>query len=323
MKNLVLAELNRLRSRRLTLVAVILVGLAFVGMQIIVYETVRPLSAGEIAQSKADYEQAKQDYQQHRAERQADEKQCLDQSEPPEMCTSEPVPEDYQPRQPVPFSVVAGYVVSFSVYLVGLASALVAASSIGAEFTSGALANWLTFVPDRAKVLTAKLLAVALASAVFGAAALAATVGVATLVIRLAGASVGGVDQIAATAARGVVIVAIFAVLGFALALLTRHTIGAVGALLAYLLATTVLSVLVDVVTSMQSWKPFLFHNQVRAFLNHGYTYENYGRVMNDTGEPDVVLHTITFSDSIAYLALVMAVVVVGSFLVFQRRDVN
>lgn len=325
MRNLLLAEVNRLRSRRLALVALVLVALAFVGMQILVYETVKPVTAGEAAQAKADYEQAQQEYQQHRAERQAEEKQCQAQAQdqPPEMCANVPVPENFQPRQPVPFAEVTGYVVSFSVYLVGLAAALVAASYIGAEFTSGALANWLTFVPHRRKVLTAKLLAVSLVSAVLGALALAVTVGVAALSSKLSGASIGGVDRLWATAARGVVIVVIFALLGFALALLTRHTIGALGALVAYLVASSVVTVLVNVISRLQSWKPFLVQNQVRAFLSRGYTYENYGQPANDTGEPAVTLHTISFSDSIVYWVVLMAVVVAGSFVVFQRRDVN
>ena len=324
MKNLLLAEINRLRSRRLTLVALVLVALAIIGMQILVYETVKPVTASEAAQSKAQYEQAKQDYQQHRAERQAEEKQCLAQEDTsPEMCSGEPKPEYFQPRQPVPFVEIMGYVVTFSVYLVGLASALVAASYIGAEFHSGALANWLTFVPDRRKVLGAKLLAVALVSAVLGAVALAATVGVAALSTKLSGASTAGADKLWVTAARGVVIVVIFTLLGFAVALLTRHTIGALGALVAYLVASSVVTVLVDLITGLQSWKPFLVQNQVRAFLNHGYTYQNFSQSVNGSDEPTVTTHTIAFSDSGVYWGVLMAVVIAGSFVVFQRRDVN
>ena len=46
---------------------------------------------------------------------------------------------------------------SFAVYLGGMALFVVMASFIGAEVTTGSLANWLTFVPHRATVLASKL----------------------------------------------------------------------------------------------------------------------------------------------------------------------
>ena len=53
---------------------------------------------------------------------------------------------------------------SFAVYLGGMVLFVVMASFIGAEVTTGSLANWLTFVPSRATVLGSKL-AVAASSA--------------------------------------------------------------------------------------------------------------------------------------------------------------
>ena len=61
-------------------------------------------------------------------------------------------------------------------YLTGLVAFLVAASFVGAEFTTGSLANWLTFVPRRSTVFVSKLTVVAAFSLLLGLLAAALTV---------------------------------------------------------------------------------------------------------------------------------------------------
>src|SRR5215217_2023772 len=50
------------------------------------------------------------------------------------------------------FNEIAQIGLLLAIYLSGLAMFLVAASFIGAEFTTGAIANWLSFVPRRVPV---------------------------------------------------------------------------------------------------------------------------------------------------------------------------
>lgn len=322
MTRLILAELNRLRGRRLTWVTGVLLLLALAALQLTVYPSVRPLSQSEVTQSRMDYEQAKREYDQNPSQNQAAEQECIDAGQPPELCSPEPTPEQFLPRQPFSFAEIANILATAGVYFVGLALGLVAASFIGAEYATGAIANWLTFVPNRTKVLTAKLAAVLVFSAVVGAVALAATVGTTALVSNLAGASTSGLDKIVSLAARGVAMVVVFALLGFAVALLTRHTAGAVGALVGGLVVSFVLSILVEFVTGLGWLKALLPQNQLRAFLEYGYTFPRAGEAFSE-GDTPAPLQTISFADSVAYWAILVGVALVLSYVVFRRRDVN
>ena len=324
MSRLLLAELNRLRSRRLTWVALILVALALALLQVAVYQSVKPLTSAEIAEGKSQFEQAQVDYEQNKERYQADEKDCLNQGLSQEDCSLVPRVENYSYRTPTPFPDMAKLAVTFSVYLTALAALFVGASFIGAEYSSGALANWLSFIPERGKVFAAKLVALLLGAAVLSAAASAVTLGAAMAAARGAGAQVSGLSTAAALGGRGVGIALIFAVIGFALALVTRHTIAAAGTMLAYLFVSFVLTALVEVIAGLQRLKPLLPQNNLSAFLDYGYTYSNYGGEMTDEGVAEtVVQHTISFGDSLVYWVVVLAVLVAGSYIIFRRRDVN
>ena len=70
-----------------------------------------------------------------------------------------PTKENYG-LEAVPFEEIAPIGLLLAIYLTGLAMFLVAASFIGAEFTTGAIANWLSFVPRRVPVFASKLITV-------------------------------------------------------------------------------------------------------------------------------------------------------------------
>lgn len=322
MIRLVLAELHRLRSRRLTWIACVLLVLALGGLQVALYQSVQPLSQSEISQAQAEYQQAKQEYDQGRGEAKAGEQQCIQEGGEPEECNSEPQPDWYVLREPIAFSEIAPYIVSTAFYFTAFALALVAASSIGAEFTTGALANWLTFVPSRSKVLTAKLVAVVLGSAVVAGVALLATVGSAITLSRWSGAAVSGTAQLWGQGVRGAGLVVVLAVLAFAVALLTRHTVGAVGALVAVFLLSVVLTSMVELDIGLGWLKPLLPQNNISAFLNNGYSYAPGGSFTSlGSGEPPML--RITFPESLLYWLVVLAAAMALTFAVFRRRDVN
>lgn len=78
---------------------------------------------------------------------------------------------------PTPFDQAVSPALSFGVYLGAMVLFVALASFIGAEATSGSLANWLTFVPDRNVVLGSKLAVAAVFSVLVGAATGLLTIG--------------------------------------------------------------------------------------------------------------------------------------------------
>ena len=324
MIRLFLAELNRLRSRRLTWIAVILVVLAVGLMQLAVAQAAKPLSASELAQGQAQYQEALREYEAHKADYEASEKQCRDEGNPPENCQFKPVPENYAYRSVVAFDDITNVAITVTVFVTTLAFLLVGASFIGAEYSSGALGNWLSFIPERGKVFASKLLALVIATAAFTALATAVTIGLSALVARAVGADVVGLTKLFEMGGRGVAVGVIGAVLGFALALVTRHTIAAGAAVLAYLLVAYVVSALSFGVSWLQKLIPWQPEYNVLAFLNHGYEYQVYVNTVTAQGlEQTSVDRTISFAHSAGYWSVIMVVVVAVTYLVFPRRDVN
>ncbi|MET1005825.1 MAG: ABC transporter permease subunit [Propionibacteriaceae bacterium] len=324
MMNLLRAELGRLRSRRLSWVAVAGILIAIGLLQIAVYQTVKPLSAAELEEGRQQYQQAVQDYEQNKAQYEEGAKECVAQGNSAEDCDPRPKPEQYTYRTPEPFADITNIAVTVTVFLSTLAILFVAASFIGAEYSSGALANWLSFIPERGKVFASKLLAIVIAAAVVSFLASALTIGVAAIISSSVGADVAGAGKLFEMAGRGVVIGVIGAVIGFVLAMLTRHTIAAAGTVLGYLLVSFVLSILSQAIMSLQAIKPWLAENNILAFLNHGYKYVTYVNRLTDDGmDMQEVEHTITFAHSTVYWSVIVAVAIAVTFSVFRRRDVN
>jgi ABC-2 type transport system permease protein len=324
MRRLVRAELSRLLSRRLTWVAAIAVLLAVAGLQFAVNESVKPLSQAEIAQGKEQYEQARLDYEQNKAEYERGEQECIDGGNPPEQCSSEPKPEYFTYRTPVPYAEIAEILIPTGVFLAGLALLIVGASFIGAEFTSGALGNWLSFIPQRSRVLAAKLVALVLAAAAITAVALGLLIGVGALVTRAAGAQLGPMTKLWEMGGRGVVVGVICAVIGFALALVTRHTIAAAGTVLGYLLVIYVVTALAQSVPALQSLGPWRPEYNMLAFVEHGHTYTTYVTTVTPQGsEVNPVERTVSFAHSAWYWLVLMTLVIAGAFAIFRRRDVH
>lgn len=323
MRRLLLAEFDRLRSRRLTWVALLLVAVVLAGLQVIVYFTVRPLSAAELAQGQSQFQQAQRQYAADKTQHRKDQ-DCIAQGSPPEECSSAPRLNDFLPRTPVPYHTLGSVLVPITVFLTGLAALFLSASVVGAEYSSGGLGNWLTFFPQRGRVFASKLLSLVVAAALASAVASAVTIGVAALIATLVGAAVSGVGALAETAGRGVVVVAIFTVLGFALALVTRHTIAAAGTLVGYLFASFVFTLLSGALPGLQKlarWRPEV---NLLAFLRHGYTYTTTVAVTSVQGQDfSDVPHLLSFGHSAVYWAVVVVAAVAGSLWVFRRRDVT
>jgi ABC-2 type transport system permease protein len=321
MTRLVAAELRRLASRRMSWVAVLLLLLGVGLFQLAVNDQVAPPSAAEVAQNQQYFNEAHKDWQANHTQY---EKECVDSGQSAEECDyPEPTAADYG-LAPSSFADVAGSAVSLSAFLALLASYLVSASAIGAEYTTGAIANWLTFVPQRLRVYASKLVAVILASAALGALVNFGMFGLAALITRLHGGALAGAGQVAATGGRAVVLAVLAGVIGFCLALVTRHTVAAVGLVLGYLVVAFVVQGLASFVAAFQGVPPWMPDQNLIAFLQHGSSYSV--GVQTPTAEGiqyDQIEKHISFTHSAVYWAVVFVVTVVGSALIFRRRDVT
>jgi ABC-2 type transport system permease protein len=324
MNRLLFAELNRLRSRRLTWVALLLVVLTIGALQIAVFLSVKPLTSSELAEGQVQYQQAQRDYEANKADYQEGEKQCVAQGGTTEECSSKPKPEDYASRSVVAFPDIAKIVVTVTVFVTTLAFLFLGASFIGAEYSSGALANWLSFIPERGKVFASKLVALVLTAAVSTFLLSTLAIGLAAGVSRIQGATVSGLGDLFAMAARGAAIGVIGAVLGFALAMLTRHTIAAAGTVLGYLFLAFVLNIMTQAIESLQGLIRWLPESNLLAVLNHGYHYQTYvSHITQQGNESTAVDHLLSFTQASVYWSVIVVAVVAGTFALFRRRDVN
>ncbi|MGI8459190.1 MAG: ABC transporter permease subunit [Propionibacteriaceae bacterium] len=321
MIRLIGAELHRLRARRMTMVTAIVLVLGLGLFQVAVNFAVAPPSAAAVAENQRYYQDAVKDWEANHVQY---ETECQQSGGSVQDCVSpKPSAEDYG-LVPTPFADIAGIGVLLSTYLALLAAYLVGASFIGAEYGTGALANWLTFVPERLRVLGSKLVAIAVAGAICGVVAGALTLGVAAMITDLHGGALTGIGRLIETAGRGVVLVVVGAVIGFCLAMLTRHTVAAIGFVLAVLLVSYVIVLLGFVVPVFAQAPPWLPGNNLTAFLQHGSTFQvPVTAVTADGSSTDFVDKTITFTHSAVYWAVVTAVVLAGAALVFRRRDVT
>jgi ABC-2 type transport system permease protein len=319
MIRLLRAELNRLRSRRFTLFALLAVLLALAAFQLVVNDEVTPPSAAEQARNQAQYEEVHRDWV---ANHEMWERECQESNSPAECVIPEPQLSDF--GRPIPFREVATTSLTLAVYLAGLVTYLVAGSYIGAEYSSGSIANWLTFIPRRGQVFTAKLVVVVAFAALTSALASAFVLAAAVALIRIHNGQVSGLTQLAQTGGRGTAVAVALAAVGFCVGLISRHTAAAIGVLLGYLFIWFVRVGLLGELSFAQRLTPWSPEANLQAIVENGHKYAIPIHRLAEEGEiVDTVERTISLAHGIVYWAVLLVVVVVGSLLVFRRRDVT
>jgi len=329
MMRLTKVELRRLFSRRLTTIAMlgalVVTGLMLFGS----FQEAKPLSAPEQAAQQAQFDQAKKDWAANGAQQVAD---CqtqqaaaqktdpkavfgCDQMEPKLANWGKPVAKF---TEMMPNILLAGsYLLAFVAFLVG-------AGFVAAEFSSGSMANWLTFEPRRMRVYVSKL----------GAAGL----GLIPVTVALLGLLTAGswliVDHLASTAGttakvwgdlalmggRAVALAVAAAVAGAAMGVLLRHTAAVLGIAVGYL-------VLVEGVfgQALQGARPWLLQLNFNAWLQHGAKYFIQTCKTDAQGNYNCqgVEKVLSFGHGSAYLGLLVVLTVGLAALVFRRRDVS
>ena len=320
MRSALRAETRRLLSRRISLVALLLLLGMIALFQLQVNSLVTPPTAAEIAQNQRDYDDYVKDWETNHEEWEAD---CVSSGGTQQECAeARPEPSEWG-LAPESFADVVPGALSFAVYLGGLVLFVTMASFIGAETTTGSLANWLTFIPDRRIVLVSKLVVAGVVSALTGAALTFLTVGLSSVVTALHGQPLTGLDRVVATAGRGVIVVVIFGVVGFCVGLLTGSTGASVGVLLGGLFLVYVrmlLSFMSRWAERLAPWSPEV---NLAAILDGGTTYP----VSSGPGSPSdssssYVEKTLGFAHGLGYWAVLLIALIAVTWLLFRRRDV-
>jgi ABC-2 type transport system permease protein len=310
------AEFTRLFSRRLAILSAILVVVAVLAFQLVVNSELTPPTAAEVAAAQSQFEQSHREWEQT-------DTACRDQGQPPQECSyPEPRREEFEFR--TPFDVITGISVRVAVYLGAFALFLVAASFIGAEYTSGSISNWLTFVPQRGRVFAAKLITVVGFAAVLSLVVSGLALLLPVILVQAHGGTAIGLSKLVGVGLRGVVIAVVLAAVGFCIGLVSRHTAAAIGVLLGYLFLYFVRAVLLGSSRRAQELTPWTPEGNFAAIVGKSYAYEvPIQQVTSDGVDFSYVEHTISLSHGLIYWAVVLAVVVAVSAVIFQRRDVT
>jgi ABC-2 type transport system permease protein len=312
---LVRAETNRLFSRRFTRIALVVVLLAVGTFQFAVNSSLRPPTAAEQAASQAQYAEARRFWEEN-------ERTCANAGHPPDCRYPEPQLSEFTFNQP--FGAVAAESLQVSIYLVALTALMVAGSFIGAEFTSGSLANWLSFLPRRGRVFLSKLITVVVFSALLSAVVTGLALAAAVVLAQTYGLAVGGLGAELTLLGRGVLVAVALAVLGFCIGTIGRHTAAAIGALLGYLFVWFVRNAILSEAAWAQRLTPWTPEGTLAAVVTGSHTYFVPVRTVGPDGMSiDYVEKTISLTHGLLYWGVLLAVVIIITLVIFRRRDVT
>lgn len=315
MSKLLRAELNRWFSRRLwwtmLLTALAMALLVLLGMG----QVYQPQTPAQIAQAERDYAEA---------QRQAEQEiqSCIDANEPVEDCAWMPQRSDFV-VEPPSYAMLVGTGAQSATMIGALVALVVAASFMGAEFKSGSLATWLTYVPRRAPVFVSKATVVVLGSALLGLLIQGMTqLGMLAYTWSWLGtAGVQGAGGEWGIVGRGLVVTAAAGLLGFCLATLFGSTV----APLAMLLGVTVAQWIAGIVTLLVGVAPWLLQvlpdNNLSAFISGHFetTYVERGR----SGDEVERLVQIGLGQASLYLGCLLVIAVASAVWSFTRREVR
>ncbi len=312
---LVAAETDRLLSRRFTRIALVLVLIAVCAFQLAVNSSLQPPTAAEQASSQAQYEEARRYWEEN-------ERTCETAGNPPGCRYPEPQLSEFSFSRP--FEDVAAESMELAIYLVGLAALMIAGSFIGAEYSSGSIGNWLSFLPRRGRVLASKLLTVTTFSALASAVATGLALLAALVLARRYDLAVGPLGDELGMLGRGVLVAVALAVVGFCLGTIGRHTAAAIGGLLGYLFVWFVRNAILSESAWAQRLTPWTPEGNLAAVVNGNHQYSVPVRTVGPEGlSIDYVERTVSLTHGLVYWAVLLTVILLVTAVIFRRRDVS
>lgn len=322
-------ELRRLIARRLAVIGVggvlLFTALLLVGT----WQSAKPLSAEQQRQAQVQFEQLHKDWEQnHEQYRKQCEKDFASMPEPrpsiEEACTYvEPTIDQFAKPKTV-FTELMPDLLLGSSYLLAFAAFLIGASFVGAEFSSGAIGNWLTFEPRRLRVYGSKLLAAAVGMVPVAVVVLAVLTMGTYLIIDQLGITAGTTGKVwgdlAELGGRTVALTAAAGALGGVVALLLRHTAAAIGVAMGYLVLVE--GVFGGFLTKVQPW---LVRLNFDAWIKHDTTYwVQKCEPMADGGYAcNSIEKVLSFEHGAWYLGIIAVLLIAIGAAVFNRRDIS
>ena len=324
---LLLAEFRRLAARRFTKVVI---GLGLIGYLIavgLIWHNYDRTTPADIAQATA-----KRDQQ--IAQETTYIEQCKSSvpiEEQAQQCGVAPTPEtlpiDYfLGNQPFSPSEVDDYALAVGVATAMLAF-LLAATFIGAEWSSKNLVSWLFWEPRRLRVMAAKLLALLSSALALSALAQLLWLGTAKVLLHYRGLPVSSLGPLAEhfwshvrnAQLRAALLVLITALVGFSLASLMRNSAAALGVAFVYF------AVVENVIRALNpDLQPYLFTTSIAAWIaNEGLTV--YGKSVYNPAQGYVMPREIHISNIHGGVMLLVfaGIATLAALAVFSRRDIS
>lgn len=312
MSSLLNAELLRLFSRRLLIV--LLVGMAALAAfgSAILTESVRPLTGEDrqIAQESFD------------AERGSWEEECVSvEVSSVALCDDWEFPTDIGNylRTPTDFGLYGDSVVEFGLAVMLLAVSILAASLVGAEFSSGNVGTQLLFTPRRIPLSISKLVAATVGGLLLAVAYLATALGLSAIMfLSLRGADAMTVgSELPMALGRALVLTVLIAVMAGSLAMAFGSTLIPFGVFGVTLLGSITMA---DTVGSGSALQPFLPTNILMAMMYGQHQIFDYD-APSFNGEL-VVAHAITYDWALGCSVVGAALILLGALWWFRRRDI-
>lgn len=322
MKDLLVVELTRLRWRRAVVVLLVACLLVPIAIWVSTAWSTRPFSDADVAEAErlAQFD-ASQPWVKEEIARCQEEPEMYGGSDVDcvEMIT--PSAQNYLYRQQLDVGSVLDNQAVAVVALLAILTLVLGTTFVGHDWNTGSISNQLLFEPRRLRVWVAKGLAVLLVGLVVGALALLAFWAATGVLVAQRDVAVepGQWGDVRNSALRGVLLVGLSGLLGYALTMLLRSTVATLGIGLG-LAAAGSLAVVAIFGEGAQRW---LLPTNAFAVLNNGYEFYVWSpacEVMIE-GQVNPCLRTISLGAGSAYLAVVLAVVVALSLVSFQRRD--
>lgn len=326
---LLAVEVRRILSRSLV-IASVLVTLGAVGLVLAgTWQSAQPLSPAQVEAAQEEYERALADWEEYgpdrcfedeerareRGELAEGESFGCEHMEPPREEWFVPMSSELTETF-VPLLSTTAMLFFFLAYLIG-------ATSTAAEISSGTLSTWLTFVPQRMRVLFSKIGAAAVV-ALPVTAGLTAVLAAGLYGVHAANDALGDMTgevwaDAGWVAARIVVLGVVIAGVGAALGVLLRHTAAALGVVIGWFIVVE--SIIGGLVPRLQ---PFMLRLNVQAWVADGAPYWVMTCEVTERGTECIgVEHTVSLAHGAVFLGVVALVVLLVTALVFRRRDVG
>lgn len=200
---------------------------------------------------------------------------------------------------------------------------LIGASFIGAEWNAGTMQALLFWEPRRPLVLAAKALGLVVVTVAFTAAIQAFVYGMTLLTASTRGSTEGvtaGLHMsVLLTILRGMLVVSITALLGYAVAGLSRITAAALGAAFAYFV------IIENLIRGLRpGWQRYLFTENVSAvLLKKVPVMPADARSLGGIDDTTTTMYQLTAARGLVTLAVYLGLLIGVFYVTFTRRDVT